>query len=364
LATEKTEGDDMTAAMHDKRSIPVVEGAWLTRARAHLDTLTKPLGSLGRLEELAARIVAIQESTSPSVDRKAVYIFAADHGVTAEGVSAYPSAVTEQMVLNFLRGGAAINVLARAANAEVHVVDVGVDAQIESPGLKLRKVRRGTRNFLHEAALSAEEVQTALQVGAELAEEAHAREMQLVALGEMGIGNTTSASAITAALTGRAAAHVTGMGTGVSPATFDRKMSVVDGAMALHFPDCIDQRSAPLDVLRCVGGLEIAAMCGFILTAARHRIAVVLDGFISTSAAALAFSFQPAVHGYLFAGHLSKERGHHYLLEFVGLRPILDMDMRLGEGSGAALAFHVIESAVRIYNEMATFESAGVSGAI
>jgi nicotinate-nucleotide--dimethylbenzimidazole phosphoribosyltransferase len=354
----------VTVSMRESEQIPAVDEAWISRAQAHLDVLTKPLGSLGRLEELAARIVAIQQSTSPSVDRKAVFIFAADHGVTAEGVSAYPSAVTEQMVLNFLRGGAAINVLARQAGAEVHVIDVGVDAQLEHPGLKSRKVRRGTRNFLREPALSCEELQSALRVGAELAEEAHARDLQIVALGEMGIGNTTAASAIAAALTAQSAAQVTGLGTGITGATFDRKMSVVDGAMALHFPDRVELPPAPLDVLRCVGGLEIAAMCGFILAAARHRIAVVLDGFIATSAAALAFSMEPAARGYLFAGHLSPERGHRCLLEIVGLRPLLDLDMRLGEGSGAVLALHIIESAVRIYNEMATFDSAGVSKAL
>ncbi len=354
----------MAASMRDTREIRAVNETWLSRAQAHLDVLTKPLGSLGRLEELAARVVAIQESTSPSVDRKAVFIFAADHGITAEGVSAYPSAVTEQMVLNFLRGGAAINVLARAANAEVHVVDVGVDAQLNLPGLKSRKVRPGTNNFLHQPALSSDEVNSALRVGADLAEEAHARDLQIVALGEMGIGNTTSASAITAALTGQPPARITGVGTGISGATFDRKICVVESAMALHFPDYSEQRAAPYDVLRCVGGLEIAAMCGFILGAARYRIAVVLDGFISTSAAALAFSFEPAIQGYLLAGHLSQERGHRYLLDLIGLRPLLDLDMRLGEGSGAVLALQIVESAVRIYNEMATFDSAGVSGAI
>ena len=354
----------MTVSMRESEQIPAVDEAWISRAQAHLDVLTKPLGSLGRLEELAARVVAIQQSTSPSIDRKAVVIFAADHGVTAEGVSAYPRAVTEQMVLNFLRGGAAINVLARQAGAEIHVIDVGVDAQLDHSGLKCRKVRRGTRNFLHEPALSPEEVQSALRVGAELADDAHARGLQIVALGEMGIGNTTAASAITAALTGQSASLVTGVGTGITGATFDRKKSVVDGAIALHFPDRARLSPAPLDVLRCVGGLEIAAMCGFIFAAARHRIAIVLDGFIATSAAALAFSIEPAVRGYLFAGHLSQERGHRSLLELIGLRPLLDLDMRLGEGSGAVLALHIIESAVRIYNEMATFDSAGVSKAL
>ncbi len=341
-----------------------MEDVWLTRAQAHLDALTKPLGSLGRLEEIAAQLVAIQRSNSPCVDKKAVFVFAADHGIAAEGVSAYPSAVTEQMVLNFLRGGAAINVLARAVNAEVHVVDVGVDAHLDHPGLTSRNVRRGTRSFLREPAMSAEELQSALEVGGSLAEEAHSRNLQLVAIGEMGIGNTTAASAVTAALTGKPAAQVTGMGTGVTGTTFDHKRQVVHRAIELHFPSCAQERPAPLDVLRCVGGLEIAAICGFILSATHHRIAVVIDGFISTAAAAVACSIEPAVGGYLFAGHLSQERGHRSLLELIGLKPLLDLDMRLGEGTGAVLAFNVIDAAVRIYNEMATFDSAGVSGAI
>lgn len=345
-------------------TVQPVDEAWLSRAQSHLDVLTKPLGSLGRLEEIAAQLVAIQQSDAPSVDSKAVFVFAADHGITAEGVSAYPSAVTEQMVLNFLRGGAAINVLARAAGAEVHVADVGVDAPLQHPGLTARKVRRGTRSFLREPAMSAEELQSALEVGSSLAEEAHARRLQLAAVGEMGIGNTAAASAITAALTGESAERVTGTGTGVSGIAFDHKRRVVQSAVELHFPSYAECRPDPLDVLRCVGGLEIAAICGFILSAARHRIAIVIDGFISTAAAAIACLVEPAVRGYLFAGHLSEERGHRALLDLIGLRPLLDLNMRLGEGTGAVLAFHIIEAAARIYNEMATFDSAGISGAI
>jgi len=346
-----------------KQILPL-DQQWISRAQSHLDILTKPPGSLGRLEEIAAQLAAIQQSSSPCVDGKAVFIFAADHGIAAEGVSAYPSAVTEQMVLNFLRGGAAINVLARAAGAEVHVVDVGVDAHMEHPALTCRKVRRGTRSFLCEPAMSSEELRSALEVGASLAEKAHSRSLQLVAVGEMGIGNTTAASAITAVLTGEHTERVTGMGTGVSGPIFDHKRQVIQRAIELHFPSYVEERPAPLDVLRCVGGLEIAAICGFILSAASHHTAIVIDGFISTAAAAVACLVEPAVRGYLFAGHLSQEKGHRALLNLIGMRPLLDLNMRLGEGTGAVLAFNVIDAAVRIYNEMATFDSAGVSGAI
>jgi len=341
-----------------------VSSHWHQRARGHLDSLTKPLGSLGMLEDIAARLVAIQETSTPSVDKKAVFVFAADHGVTAEGVSAYPQAVTEQMVLNFLRGGAAINVLSRLAGAEITIVDVGVDASFSDARLLSQKVRRGSRNMLAEPALADAELSSALGIGSSLAEEAHARGIQLVAVGEMGIGNTTAASAITAALTGADAEQVTGHGTGVQGEAFLHKQRVVRDALALHFPNLANRRPAPLDVLRCVGGLEIAAIAGFIRTAAQKRLAIVIDGFISTAAAAIACQLDPATTECLFAGHQSCEMGHMLLLELVGQRPILGLDMRLGEGTGAVLAFSIIEAAARIYNEMATFASAGVSEAI
>lgn len=343
--------------------IPADE-AWITEARSHLDSLTKPIGSLGRLEDLAARIVAIQQSHVPSVDKKAVFVFAADHGITVEGVSAYPKAVTEQMVLNFLRGGAAINVLAHAAGAEVHIVDVGVDATFDHAGLISHKVRRGTRNFLHAPAMSGEELQAAMDVGSKLAAEANSRGVQLVAVGEMGIGNTTAASAITAALTGQSAARVTGAGTGVTGAAFNHKKQIVADALTFHFPHYSEELPAALEILRCLGGLEIAAICGFVLSAAKHRIAVVIDGFISTAGAAIACMLKPAARDYLVAGHTSQEIGHRLLLDFIGIEPLLDLHMRLGEGTGAVLAFNIIDAAVRIYTEMATFHSAGVSGAI
>jgi nicotinate-nucleotide--dimethylbenzimidazole phosphoribosyltransferase len=348
----------------DRDEIAPAEEAWITEARSHLDALTKPIGSLGRLEDIAARIVAIQQSHRPCVDKKAVFVFAADHGITTEGVSAYPKAVTEQMVLNFLRGGAAINVLARAAGAEVHVVDVGVDATFDHAGLISEKIRRGTRNFLHAPAMSGEELQAAMDVGSRLATDASSRGVQLTAVGEMGIGNTTAASAITAALTGQSAVRVTGAGTGVTGSVFDHKRQVVADALTFHFPQYTEELPPALEILRCLGGLEIAAICGFVLSAANHRIIVAVDGFISTAGAAIACMLRPAARDYLVAGHASQEIGHRLLLDFIGLEPLLDLKLRLGEGTGAVLAFSVIDAAVRVYTEMATFHSAGVSGAI
>jgi nicotinate-nucleotide--dimethylbenzimidazole phosphoribosyltransferase len=336
---------------------------WLKRARGHLDVLTKPPGSLGLLEDIAAQMVSIREERFASSLQKAVYVFAADHGVTVEGVSAYPREVTRQMVMNFLANGAAISVLAKLHHVDMHVVDVGVDADFEGvAGLIDRKARRGTRNMLHEAAMSEDEMIQALEAGLDLAKEARQNNEDLVAVGEMGIGNTTASSAITSALTHRRVEAVTGKGTGLDSVALKRKSKTVEAALMKHFGEqYIDTTLNPLEVLRCVGGLEIAAMTGFILGAARERIAIVIDGFISTSAAAIAFAIEPMILGYLFAGHQSEEPGHRFLLEYVGLKPILSLNMRLGEGTGAVLAMPVIESAVHLYNEIATFTSSGVS---
>jgi nicotinate-nucleotide--dimethylbenzimidazole phosphoribosyltransferase len=337
---------------------------WLTRARAHLDVLTKPLGSLGMLEDIAAQMVSIRQGDFAEPLRKAVYVFAADHGVAAEGVSAYPSEVTRQMVLNFLAQGAAINVLAKLHRVEMNVVDVGVDAHFDRvDGLLNRKVRKGTRNMLHEPAMSDAELAQALEVGSRLAAEARAKGQSLLAVGEMGIGNTTAASAITSVLTNKPVGFVTGKGAGLDGAALEHKRQIIGTVVEKHFPLGIDLVPDPLEVLRCVGGLEIAAMTGLILGAARSGIAVVADGFISTAAAAIAFAIEPRVRGYLFAGHQSEEPGHGVLLEYIGLKPILSLNMRLGEGTGAVLAMPIIESAMCLYNEMATFASAGVSGA-
>lgn len=344
------------------RDIEPPSEEWRQKARVRLDSLTKPLGSLGRLEDIASQVAAIRGEKLRDPISRAAYVFAADHGVTEEGVSAYPREVTRQMVLNFLSEGAAINVLSRLHRVALHVVDVGVDTNFGSmPGLLHHNVRRGTRNMLREAAMSEDEVAKALRVGYQLGVEAAVAGHGLIAIGEMGIGNTTAASAITCALTGAPATLATGKGTGVEPTAYANKVRVVEAAVARHCS--ASSTTSPLEILRCLGGLEIAAMAGMVLAGARYRLVVVLDGFISTAAAALAVGMAPNVLGYLIAGHRSEEPGHKLLQEHLKLEPLLSLGMRLGEGTGAVLAMPVIESALALYQQMATFSSAGVSGA-
>jgi nicotinate-nucleotide--dimethylbenzimidazole phosphoribosyltransferase len=343
--------------------IAPIDPRYTVEAQLRLDSLTKPIGSLGRLEDIAAQMFAIFSGRIPLPLRRAVYVFAADHGVTAEGVSAYPREVTAQMVRNFVAGGAAISVLARLHNVQLTVVDVGVDAEFDpAPGLCRMKVRRGSGNMLRESALTDKDLTAAIEAGIRLAQAASEQGQTLVAVGEMGIGNTTSASAIAAVLTKRQVGEVTGRGAGLDPAGRDRKLNVLRRSLKRHFGTPVENPE-PLEILRCVGGLEIAAMTGFILCAAANRIAVVCDGFISTSAAAIAHGLAPEVGGYLLAGHCSEEPGHRHLLQHIGLTPILKLGMRLGEGTGAVLAMPLIESSVRLLTEMATFSSAGVSTA-
>ena len=320
--------------------------------------LTKPAGSLGRLEELAERAAAARGTLVPRADDRAIFVFAADHGVAAEGVSAYPPEVTAQMVANFVAGGGAINAISRSIGAELWVVDVGVNADLSpAPRLVQRKVARGSANFMRERAMSSAQTIEAISVGIESVAEAAARGVEIVAVGEMGIGSTTSASAVAAVLCERTVASVVGRGTGVDDASLAHKIEVVERALALHHPD----RSAPLDVLASVGGLEIAAICGACLGAAANRILLVVDGLIATAGAALAARLSPAAADYMIAGHRSVEPGHTSLLELIGLRPVLDLEMRLGEATGAALAIPVVAAALAAFREMATFESAGVS---
>ena len=330
----------------------------LAQAQARLDRLTKPIGSLGRLEELAARYVMITGEMNPKVPRGAVYTFAADHGVTVEGVSAYPSAVTPQMVLNFLRGGAGVNVLARHVGIEVRVVDIGVAFDFESaPGLIQRKVMPGTKNLMVESAMSLAQAEQALHVGIELATEAAQEGIGLIGTGEMGIGNTTASSAIAAVMTGRSVAEVTGRGTGIDDAGHARKIDVIQRALALHRLDS----THAMEVLAKVGGLEIAGLAGLMLGAAAARIPVVLDGFIAGAAALIAVGLQPRCKDYLIASHQSVERGHRAILDHLGLKPLLDLDLRLGEGTGACLGMSLVFAAIKILTEMATFDEAGVS---
>jgi nicotinate-nucleotide--dimethylbenzimidazole phosphoribosyltransferase len=268
------------------------------------------------------------------------------------------------MVRNFLDGGAAINILARQTKSDIVVVDVGVDFDFEgAPGLLHRKVRRGTRNFAREAAMTEAELNAALQVGVDLANEAAAQGRTLIALGEMGIGNTSAATAITAALTGQPITQLTGRGTGLDEPRRARKAQIIDKALHLHFGDYPSKAPEPLEVLRCVGGYEIAAITGAVLGAAAKRIAIVIDGFICSAGAAIACALAPNARFGIIAGHLSQEPGHGALLDTMGVKPVLQLDMRLGEGTGAVLTFPLIEAAVAIYNEMATFSSAGVSEA-
>jgi nicotinate-nucleotide--dimethylbenzimidazole phosphoribosyltransferase len=341
-------------------SVPLLRKEWHDRAVQRLNSLTKPLGSLGRLEEIAARVVAIREELRPDCSSKVIFTMAADHGVTDEGVSAYPKAVTRQMVLNFLSGGAAINVLCRHLGIDVTVVDIGVEGDTsELPGLVKKKVAHGTRNMARGPAMNAAEVYRALEVGIELANDAADSGRTLIGTGEMGIGNTTAASAITAVLTGMPVARVTGPGTGLDDAGIKHKVEVIERAIALNHPDPSD----PLQVLQAVGGLEIAGLAGLILGGAARRIPIVVDGFISTAAAAIACALQPRVRDFVFAAHRSSEPGHEALLNFIGQAPLLDLQMRLGEGTGAALCTSLIENATKLLNEMATFSSAGVSEA-
>ena len=341
-------------------SVPLLAPEWQARAVARLDSLTKPPGSLGRLEEIAIRLVAIREEERPRCARNAIFTLAADHGVTDEGVSAYPKAVTSQMVHNLLAGGAAINVLSRHGGIDVVVVDIGVDGDMgEVAGLVHAKVCRGTRNMARGPAMNEAELYSALGIGIELADLAKKQGHTLIGTGEMGIGNTTAASAITSVLTARPVVQVTGRGTGLDEPGLRRKIDVIERALEVNRPDPSD----PLDLLRKVGGLEIAGLTGLIIGAAARRIPVVIDGFISTAAAAIACALEPKVRQFLFAGHRSPEPGHAALLEFVGETPLLDLQMRLGEGTGAALAMTLIEAAAKLLDEMATFSSAGVSEA-
>jgi nicotinate-nucleotide--dimethylbenzimidazole phosphoribosyltransferase len=339
-------------------SIQSVDLAFIEKARGRQLELTKPPASLGRLEEIANRMAAIQGTLSPSVDLPRIVLFAADHGVCAEGVNPYPQAVTAQMVANFLRGGAAINAIARVVGAELEIVDAGVAFDIPGEGRLIRRpIARGTKNFCVEPAMSRERAIAAVLMGAEMAERAVGGGCHLLGIGEMGIGNTTAASALTAALTGLTAASVTGVGTGADDAGLLRKRSAIERALALHAPH-ID---GPLDMLARLGGFEIAAMCGCCLGAAAYRCALLVDGFIATAAAALAVQFHSRVKDYLFAAHRSTEPGHAPLLQIISQRPLLDLEMRLGEGTGAALAIPVVRAAVEAFTSMATFESAAVS---
>ena len=335
-----------------------IDKTYIYKAQERLDSLTKPQGSLGRLEKIAAQFVAIRENIRPELKKKVIFTFAGDHGVTDEGISAFPKEVTPQMVFNFLNGGAGINVLARHAGAEVAVVDIGVDFDFKGvAGLLHRKVIQGTRNIAKGPAMTREETERCMEIGIDLAFEYAGKGYNLFGTGEMGIGNTTPSSAIIACLSGLSAGEVTGRGTGVDDAVFEKKVKTIEKALAVNDPDPED----PLDVLTKVGGAEIAGIAGLCIGAAAKRVPVLVDGFISTAGALIACEIEPNVKDYIFASHKSVERGHQIMLERIGIRPLLDLDLRLGEGTGAAMGMTVVEAALKIYNEMATFAEASVS---
>ncbi len=339
-------------------AIGPLDEAAMAQARARQDALTKPQGSLGRLEAISIQVAGITGREQPCLRHKAVVVMAGDHGVAADGVSAYPSAVTPQMVFNFLRGGAAINVLARHVGARVVVVDMGVAADIPpQPGLVIRKVGYGTASLRRGPAMSRAEAVQAVEAGIAVLEDELARGLDIVATGDMGIGNTTPSAAIAALVSGLPVARVTGRGTGVDDQGLARKVAVIEEALRVNRPDPADG----LDVLAKVGGFEIGGIAGVILGAAAHRVPVVVDGFISTAGAAIAALLAPRAKAYMVSGHKSVEIGHQALLDFLGLVPLVDLDLRLGEGTGAALGIGLAEAACKILGEMATFDSAGVS---
>ena len=320
-----------------------------------LDNLTKPPGSLGRLEQLALRYGLARGTADLHLRRKSMHVFCADHGIAAEGVSAYPAAVTVQMVRNFVRGGAAINVICRQLGIETTIVDMGINGPVEAGTLNCR-IALGTRNWLHEPAMTAGQAVQCVEAGIKLATEA-ARAADVLGVGEMGIGNTTTAAALFSLFSGIDPQLAVGPGTGVTADVVVRKAEVVRQALRLHAPAASD----PMGVLAAVGGFDIGGICGFLLGAAAQRLPVVMDGFITGAAALIAQALSPHLRDYLFFSHLSAESGHARMLEFLGVQPLLSLDMRLGEGTGAALGINLIETAVRIYTEMATFSEAQVS---
>ena len=331
-------------------------------AQMHLNSLTKPQGSLGRLEELARRIVGISRRRRPELKRKVIFTMAADHGIVAEGVSAFPQEVTPQMVFNFLRGGAGVNVLASHAGAEVVVVDMGVAhtfalTEPEADRFRDRKIAFGTANFARGPAMTRQQARQAVETGIELVAEESAAGLDIVGTGDMGIGNTSASTAVTAVLTGLSVDELTGRGTGLDDAAVRKKADAIRRGIGINRPDPHD----PLDVLANVGGFEIGGLAGVMLGAAARRIPVVVDGFIATAAYTLAVNFAPALKDCVIFSHHSAEKGHAALLKHLDQQPLLSLGMRLGEGTGAALAISLCEAAVRIFNEMATFQSAAVS---
>ena len=329
----------------------------ISAARARQDMLTKPAGSLGTLEDISTKVAGITGNAMPEMKDKLIITMAGDHGVTDDGVSAYPKAVTAQMVYNFLNDGAAINVLARHAGARVVIVDMGVAVDFTHERLVSKKIAYGTANMAKGPAMTYEDAVRSIEAGIEVFESEAKKGVDIVGVGDMGIGNTTSSSAIVAVITGEAVKKVTGRGTGIDDAGLEKKIAVIEEAIRVNKPNNKDA----IEVLAKVGGFEIGGMAGVILAAASHSVPVVIDGFISGTAALVAYGIAPAVKDYMIAAHRSVEKGHSVTLDYIGLKPLLDLDMRLGEGTGAALGISIVDAACKILGEMATFEDAGVS---
>jgi nicotinate-nucleotide--dimethylbenzimidazole phosphoribosyltransferase len=343
--------------------IKPVDQKWIQKAQQRTAQLVMPTRALGRLHEISERLCAIQQTLEPLIDQKAILVMAGDHGVVEAGVSAYPQEVTPAMVQTFLVGGAGINAISRQVGADVWVVDMGIIPELEAAGLKgaerliVEKIGNGTANFTKGPAMSRHAAEKALQVGFEQAERRIENGAEILGTGDMGIGNTTPAAAVGAVISGAGLDEMVGRGTGLDDAGLARKRDIVRRGIETNTPRSEDG----LDVLAKVGGFEIGGIAGSILGGAFHRRAVVIDGFISTAAALIACALCPSVKDYLFAGHRSAEAGHRIMLKYLGLEPILDLGMRLGEGTGAALAMGVMDCAVRMFKEVLTFEEAGVA---
>lgn len=342
-----------------KIRIREIDKQLLYKTQKRLDNLTKPLGSLGILEDLAKLVVGITENEKPQLNKKVIFTMVGDHGVVEEKVSAYPKEVTPQMVYNFLRGGAGINVLAKHVGAKVIVVDMGVASDLEKKeGLVIKKINYGTKNFLKEPAMTREEAVSSIEAGIDVVKDEYKKNgIDIIGTGDMGIGNTTSSSAIVSAFTKENVRRVTGRGTGIDDTGLENKVKVIEKSLKLHKPDPKD----PIDVLSKVGGFEIGALAGVILAGVSLKIPVVIDGFISGAAALIAFGIEPKVRDYIIASHCSVEIGHRITLDYLGIKPLFNFNMRLGEGTGSALAMTIVEAGVKILNEMATFSGAGVS---
>lgn len=329
----------------------------MKEAEEYIHTLTKPIGSLGKLEELAIQLSGITHQVFPEVTRPGILVFAADHGISDMGVSAFPKEVTIQMVHNFLNGGAAINVFAKQIDAILKIVDIGIAEDIDHQYLLQNKVKHGTDNFYEKNSMSVEEANQAILVGMETAQLVIDKGAKSLIVGEMGIGNSTTAAAIASVITGCSVEEAVGIGTGITDESRQRKVSIITDALEKRNPDPSDA----IDILSKIGGLEIAGMVGAIIKAAEQRIPIILDGFICTSAALLAVLLEEKVKEYLIAGHISQEPGHFHALSHLSKSPLLNLDLRLGEGTGAALSFPLLEAATQMVKGMATFDSAGVA---